>query len=345
MAKLVQPSTRAASRRRAATSSWFEPRVTVAGDPHAPGRRLDDPRPLRRRALDHVARGRHAQRGARRHRRVPADARAGGRRGPLRAQGAADGGRPTVAAPGRARPRRPGVKAMEQAVADVRGEPGEVRKFNGGWVDAVELMRTGGDGYGVAGRDHLRPRRLRAGARRRRAHRAGRRRRGGGDLRRGHAYAACGDRRGGRVARAYEQLAGRIRGGSSPARSAPGATGCPRSWRSPARPPSAAAPSARRCGCSRRRASWSARARASSSSRHPRGDEPALREATRGLRHSDVTFDDLHEALLALDPALTRLATERADDAEIERLERHLEEQERCSASPRPGAASTTSST
>jgi acetylornithine deacetylase/succinyl-diaminopimelate desuccinylase-like protein len=37
---------------------------------------------------------------------------------------------------------------MEQAVADVRGEPGEVRKFNGGWVDAVELMRAGADGYG-----------------------------------------------------------------------------------------------------------------------------------------------------------------------------------------------------
>jgi GntR family transcriptional repressor for pyruvate dehydrogenase complex len=61
--------------------------------------------------------------------------------------------------------------------------------------------------------------------------------------------------------------------------------------------------------------------------RHPKGDEPALREATRALRQSDITFDDVHEALLALDPALTRLATEKADAAQIERLERHLEQQ------------------
>jgi acetylornithine deacetylase/succinyl-diaminopimelate desuccinylase-like protein len=40
---------------------------------------------------------------------------------------------------------------MEQAVAEVRGAPGEVRKFNGGWVDAVELMRPGADGYGTPG--------------------------------------------------------------------------------------------------------------------------------------------------------------------------------------------------
>jgi acetylornithine deacetylase/succinyl-diaminopimelate desuccinylase-like protein len=49
--------------------------------------------------------------------------------------------------PGESDPEAPGVKAMEQAVADVRGAPGEVRKFNGGWVDAVELMRPGTDGY------------------------------------------------------------------------------------------------------------------------------------------------------------------------------------------------------
>ena len=51
--------------------------------------------------------------------------------------------------PGESDPEAPGVKALEQAVDDVRGEPGEVRKFNGGWVDAVELMRTGADGYGT----------------------------------------------------------------------------------------------------------------------------------------------------------------------------------------------------
>jgi acetylornithine deacetylase/succinyl-diaminopimelate desuccinylase-like protein len=51
--------------------------------------------------------------------------------------------------PGECDPEAPGVKAMEQAVTDVRGAPGEIRKFNGGWVDAVELMRTGPDGYGT----------------------------------------------------------------------------------------------------------------------------------------------------------------------------------------------------
>jgi succinyl-diaminopimelate desuccinylase len=51
--------------------------------------------------------------------------------------------------PGESDPDAPGVKALEQAIAEVRGEPGEVRHFNGGWVDAVELMRTRDDGYGV----------------------------------------------------------------------------------------------------------------------------------------------------------------------------------------------------
>lgn len=51
--------------------------------------------------------------------------------------------------PGESDPEAPGVKAMEQAVSEVRGTAGEVRKFNGGWVDAVELMRTGADGYGT----------------------------------------------------------------------------------------------------------------------------------------------------------------------------------------------------
>jgi acetylornithine deacetylase/succinyl-diaminopimelate desuccinylase-like protein len=49
--------------------------------------------------------------------------------------------------PGESDPQAPGVKALEQAVQDVRGVPGEVRRFNGGWVDAVELMRPGADGY------------------------------------------------------------------------------------------------------------------------------------------------------------------------------------------------------
>lgn len=49
--------------------------------------------------------------------------------------------------PGESDPRAPGVEAMERAVQEVRGTPGEVRKFNGGWVDAVELMRDGPSGY------------------------------------------------------------------------------------------------------------------------------------------------------------------------------------------------------
>ena len=68
--------------------------------------------------------------------------------------------------------------------------------------------------------------------------------------------------------------------------------------------------------------------------RRPRGEEPALREAARALKQSDVSFDDVHEALLALDPALTRLATEKAGTADIERLERHLEEQARVLSQP-----------
>jgi acetylornithine deacetylase/succinyl-diaminopimelate desuccinylase-like protein len=49
--------------------------------------------------------------------------------------------------PGESDPAAPGVKAMEHAVVEVRGTPGDVRKFNGGWVDAVELMRPGSGGY------------------------------------------------------------------------------------------------------------------------------------------------------------------------------------------------------
>jgi succinyl-diaminopimelate desuccinylase len=51
--------------------------------------------------------------------------------------------------PGESDPAAPGVEALQRAIEEVRGTPGEVRRFNGGWVDAVELMRTGPDGYGV----------------------------------------------------------------------------------------------------------------------------------------------------------------------------------------------------
>jgi succinyl-diaminopimelate desuccinylase len=50
--------------------------------------------------------------------------------------------------PGECDPEGPGVAALQAAVATVTGQPGEVRKFNGGWVDAVELMRADQHGFG-----------------------------------------------------------------------------------------------------------------------------------------------------------------------------------------------------
>lgn len=49
--------------------------------------------------------------------------------------------------PGESDPDHHSIKAVERAVRAVRGEPGEVRKFNGGWVDAVELMRPDDRGF------------------------------------------------------------------------------------------------------------------------------------------------------------------------------------------------------
>jgi acetylornithine deacetylase/succinyl-diaminopimelate desuccinylase-like protein len=51
--------------------------------------------------------------------------------------------------PGESDPEHEGVKAMQEAVQEVTSSPGEVRKFNGGWVDAVELMRPDGNGFGT----------------------------------------------------------------------------------------------------------------------------------------------------------------------------------------------------
>ncbi len=49
--------------------------------------------------------------------------------------------------PGEVDPEHPGVKALSAAIREHgRNEP-EVRKFNGGWVDAVELMRPAGNGF------------------------------------------------------------------------------------------------------------------------------------------------------------------------------------------------------
>jgi acetylornithine deacetylase/succinyl-diaminopimelate desuccinylase-like protein len=49
--------------------------------------------------------------------------------------------------PGEVDPEHPGVKALEAAIREHGKNDPIVRKFNGGWVDAVELMRPGGDGF------------------------------------------------------------------------------------------------------------------------------------------------------------------------------------------------------
>jgi succinyl-diaminopimelate desuccinylase len=51
--------------------------------------------------------------------------------------------------PGECDPSAAGVTALQSAVAEVTGAAAEVRKFNGGWVDAAELMRPAADGFGV----------------------------------------------------------------------------------------------------------------------------------------------------------------------------------------------------
>jgi succinyl-diaminopimelate desuccinylase len=51
--------------------------------------------------------------------------------------------------PGECDPAAAGVTALQAAVAEVTGAPAEVRKFNGGWVDAAELMRPAAGGYGA----------------------------------------------------------------------------------------------------------------------------------------------------------------------------------------------------
>jgi succinyl-diaminopimelate desuccinylase len=50
--------------------------------------------------------------------------------------------------PGESDPDSPGVKALAAAI-EGSGRSPEVRKFNGGWVDSVEMMHPGGGGYDV----------------------------------------------------------------------------------------------------------------------------------------------------------------------------------------------------
>jgi succinyl-diaminopimelate desuccinylase len=49
--------------------------------------------------------------------------------------------------PGEVDPDHPGVKALEAAIRERGSKDPIVRKFNGGWVDAVELMRPDGNGF------------------------------------------------------------------------------------------------------------------------------------------------------------------------------------------------------
>jgi acetylornithine deacetylase/succinyl-diaminopimelate desuccinylase-like protein len=51
--------------------------------------------------------------------------------------------------PGQVDPEHEGVRALRSAIQEVtRGEP-VVKEFTGGWVDAVELMRTDARGFGA----------------------------------------------------------------------------------------------------------------------------------------------------------------------------------------------------
>lgn len=56
-------------------------------------------------------------------------------------------------------------------------------------------------------------------------------------------------------------------------------------------------------------------------------EEPAVRAMSHALRRRTVTFAALHEALLLLEPELTRLAALRHDDADLEALRKILDAQ------------------
>jgi DNA-binding FadR family transcriptional regulator len=60
-----------------------------------------------------------------------------------------------------------------------------------------------------------------------------------------------------------------------------------------------------------------------------RTEDPEHRELTAALRRRNVTFHHLYEALLTIEPELTRLATERADERDIAALHDNLEAQQR----------------
>lgn len=59
-------------------------------------------------------------------------------------------------------------------------------------------------------------------------------------------------------------------------------------------------------------------------------DESAHRELEAVMRRRNVTFRHLHEALLVIDPEMTRLATERIEHDDIRALRQNLDAQQRC---------------
>jgi GntR family transcriptional regulator, transcriptional repressor for pyruvate dehydrogenase complex len=58
-------------------------------------------------------------------------------------------------------------------------------------------------------------------------------------------------------------------------------------------------------------------------------DDEGHREVTAALHRRNVTFHHLHEALMTIEPELTRLATERADASDIAALHENLAAQQR----------------
>jgi succinyl-diaminopimelate desuccinylase len=148
MAKLVEAVDRGRLTLPAGDSTWFEPRVTtnairtLPGGGWAipercdvvlsvltpPGARLDEVRD----AIDAFLRELEREDGEVRFERKILPMGAG--RLWLR--------------PGQVDPEHAGVRALDEAIRDVTGNEPVVRQFNGGWVDAAELMRTDERGFG-----------------------------------------------------------------------------------------------------------------------------------------------------------------------------------------------------
>jgi GntR family transcriptional repressor for pyruvate dehydrogenase complex len=59
-----------------------------------------------------------------------------------------------------------------------------------------------------------------------------------------------------------------------------------------------------------------------------RSDVPAFRELRRELRRHNVTFHHLHEAMMTIDPELTRFAAIRADRSDLQALHECISQQE-----------------